>query len=320
MTGSSARVRSTASASLADNGSTTERLNGPFTFVPGRIDDVDGAITTGVSIGPGQETEFLFSVRFVGADTKDQYEFRLVDASSGAVYSDYSQTPAMNLAFTFANGFDTGMDGASVKVSDPGDPDPWSQVTPPTNSVIFYDDDIAPAQGTMAALFNRTSSDPATYLRTNDFNQAEHLYGRLYFRYTAAPMPVATRIVDVVGGYHLGDRGSHSITVQADGRVLMKSGTGGSADFVIPISTLSINQWYRIEWHATTETTLGASDGTFEVRIYNGAGAMHATALRTNVPTGTEFEDADFGPRTQSITAWIDEVALSNTEWIGIAP
>ena len=234
VTGSSLRVRSTASTSLSDNGSTTPRLNGSLTFVPGRIDEVDGAITTAVAIGPGQETEFLFSVRFVGADTKDQYEFRLVDAPSGSVYSDYSKTPAMNLAFTFANGFDTGTDGAPITTTDLGDPDRWSQVTPPINNVIFYDDEIAPAQGTMAALFSRTSSDLATYLRTNDFNQAEHLYGRLYFRLTAYPAPAATRIVDVVGGYEDGDQGSHSITVQADGHVLMKSGSGGGADnFVI---------------------------------------------------------------------------------------
>ncbi len=317
VTGLSARVRSTASTFLTVNGATTERLNGPLTFVPGGIDQVDGAITTAVTLGPGQETEFLFSVRFVGADTRDQYEFRLVDANSGAIYDDYSRTPAANLAFTFANGFDTGTDNASIDISDPGDPDRWSQVTPPTNTVIYYDDDIAPAQGTMTALFNRTSGDLATYLRTNDFNQAEHLYGRLYFRLTAYPTPAATRIVDVVGGYEDGDQGSHSITVQADGRVLMKSGSGGGADYVIPSFTLSTNQWYRIEWHATTETTDLARDGTFEVRIYGGAGALHVSALRTNVPTGTEFEDADFGPRTQTITAWIDEVALSNTEWIG---
>jgi len=45
-----------------------------------------------------------------------------------------------------------------------------------------------------------------------------------------------------------------------------------------------------------------------------------ASALRLDVPTGTEFEDADFGPRTQTIGAWIDEEALSNTDWIGAAP
>jgi hypothetical protein len=63
-----------------------------------------------------------------------------------------------------------------------------------------------------------------------------------------------------------------------------------------------------------------ALDGTFEVRIYNGAGDLHASAVRTNLATRTEFEDADFGPRNQTITAWIDEVALSNTDWIGAAP
>ena len=38
------------------------------------------------------------------------------------------------------------------------------------------------------------------------------------------------------------------------------------------------------------------------MRISNGAGAPFVSAVRTNVPTGTEFEDADFGPRTQTIT------------------
>ena len=163
-------------------------------------------------------------------------------------------------------------------------------------------------------------------MRINDFNQAEDLYGRIYFRYTGTPAPDGTRIVDVVGGYDNGDTNSHSITVQSSGRILMKAGgavgTGGEINLSMgtPATVLDPDVWYRFEWHATTESTTGAGDGSFEVQVFVGESlTTFASGAIANAPTRTEFEDADFGPRTQSVTAWIDEVVLSNTGWVGPA-
>jgi hypothetical protein len=80
---------------------------------------------------------------------------------------------------------------------------------------------------------------------------------------------------------------------------------------------LAADTWYRFEWHATTESAPGAADGTFEVQVYDAGGLPFASGLIENAPTKTEFEDADFGPRSETVTAWIDEVVLSNTGWIG---
>ena len=47
-------------------------------------------------------------------------------------YDQYDVYAGANLEFMFANGFDTGVDGNFVKVTDPGDPDQWSGVQPTT--------------------------------------------------------------------------------------------------------------------------------------------------------------------------------------------
>ncbi len=413
VTGASARLAATDSVDLVDGAVTTERLNGPLTFGAGRLDDANGAIETAVAIASNAETEFLFSVRLTGADDTDQYDFRLVDATSGTPYDAYGELPSVNLPYTFANGFETGVDAAVVKTADIGDPDRWSQVSSiapvkeittidvgtstggtftltvdsqtttaiaynaiaadvksaletlstvttvsvagtgttidpwvvtfdsPIGSLLVsgdgalltggsltltetavgrvgapvYDSGFA-AQGLMSALFQRVNGDTATYLRTNDFNQAQDLYGRVYFRYTGFPAPAGTRIVDVVSGYDVPptDSNSHSITVQANGRVLMKAGgVVGTGDVEVTLTpALLVDTWYRFEWHATTESAVGALDGTFELTVYNPDDSPFATATIINAPTKTEFEDADFGPRTQTVTAWIDGIVLSN--------
>ncbi len=409
--GPAERVRPTASVDLTDDAEApSERLAGPQTFVAGRVDEVDGAITTAVAIGPGQETEFLFSVSLAGADPTDQYQFRLVDSGSESEYDVYGVLPAVNLPYTFANGFETGVDGALIKPSDSGDPDQWSQVLAPkevttidrgtatggtftvtvdgqTTAPIPYNataasvksalellstvvnvsvpssgtgtsaspwvvtfndpiqslsvsgdgalltagsltvtetqdglqtpvyDDAFAAVGLNSALFTRMVGQPATYLRINDFNQAEHLYGRVYFRYTGTITPAGSRIVDVVGGYNNGDTQSHSITVREDGKILMTAGgmLGYGRDDLVLGPVLAADEWYRIEWHATTESAIGADDGTLSVEVYNSVGGLYASGVIANAATITEFEDADFGPRGQTITAWVDGILMSNS-------
>ncbi len=139
----------------------------------------------------------------------------------------------------------------------------------------------------------------------------------------------APGIVDVVGGYENGDQNSHSITltgfgaIGSAGRINMKAGgavgnTGAETNLLMT-PVLSVNTWYRIEWHATTETAGDAGNGHFEVRIYSATGTLLDTGIITgpSAYTKTEFEDADFGARSQTVVAWIDEVAMSNQGWIG---
>ncbi|MDF1596565.1 MAG: S-layer homology domain-containing protein [Acidimicrobiia bacterium] len=323
VTGSSNLVRASL-GTVVDGAPTTERLDGSLTFVPGRIDEVDGVINSAVALAQNQETEFLFSVRVtIPSVAKDQFQFRLIDAALGSVYDGYDQRPpAVNFPFAFANGFEAGTPGAVITAAGSANPDPWTQVEPGT--VITYDN-TQKIQATQSARFERSYLDLDSYLRLNDFNQAQHLYGRVYFRYTGLArdidsQPVNVRIVDVVGGYDDGDQNSHSITVTLAGQVRIKAGGlagPGDVELVLPSTTLDFDTWYRIEWHATTESAPLAKDGTVEVVIYNAAGTELERGSISAAPTLTEFEDIDIGPRRSTITAWIDAVALSNQGWLG---
>lgn len=326
---SSDRVQAAPSGSLTDGQATTERLAGPLAFTPGRVDEADGSTGTGITLNPSTETEFLFSVKLSAPSSQnDQYEFRLV-ASTGALYNSYGDAPALNLPYSFANGFDSGVAGAIITPAGSSDPNPWSGVIPLKDPAAPRYDDTAPFGAPLSAKFDRQDEDEASYVRVNDFNQAHDLYGRLYFRYAGIPEPEGTRIVDVVGGYENGDQNSHSITltgfgaIGSAGRINMKAGgavgnTGAETNLLMT-PVLSVNTWYRIEWHATTETAADAGNGHFEVRIYNAAGTLLDTGTITgpSAYTKTEFEDADFGARSQTVIAWIDEVAMSNQGWIG---
>lgn len=329
VTASSERVQAAPTTSLTDGQATTERLGGPLTFVPGTVDEVDGATGAGITLPASRETEFVFSVKLLAPSSQnDQYEFRLV-VSNGAHYNAYGDAPSVNLPYSFANGFDAGTAGAIITPAGSADPNAWSGVIPLFDpGAPRYDGTVA-FDGPLSAKFERKVEDPASYVRVNDFNQGHDLYGRLYFRYAGTPDPDGTRIVDVVGGFENGDSNSHSITLTGTiaagsaAQINMKAGgavgpTGAETNLLLP-TKLAVDTWYRIEWHATTESKLDAGNGHFEVRIYDAVGTLLDTGTITgpSAYTKTEFEDADFGARSQTVVAWIDEVAMSNTGWIG---
>lgn len=327
VTGSSARVQAAGTPSLTDGQPTTERLGGPLTFVPGRVDEGDGRIGSGITLAPNRETEFVFSVKLTSPTVQSElYEFRLVVAT-GALFDAYSDGPAVNISYLFANGFDAGTAGVIITPAGSANPNQWSEVVPLVDPGAPRYDALAFGGG-MSALFDHRETDPASFVRVNDFNQAHDLYGRLYFRYTGFPSGDGTRIVDVVGGFEAGDTNSHSISLtglnagESAGRINMKA--GGVAGVVgetnlLLTHVLEANSWYRIEWHAVTESTVGAGDGLFEVRLYDAADSQvdTGTIAAPGAFTKTEFEDADFGIRSSTVVAWIDEIKMSNTGWIG---
>ncbi len=327
VTGSSARVQAAGTSSLTDGQQTTERLAGPLTFVPGRVDEADGLIGSGITLAPNRETEFVFSVKLISPTVQTElYEFRLVVAN-GALFDAYSDGPAVNVPYSFANGFDAGTAGSIITPAGSADPSPWSEVVPLLDPGAPRYDALA-FEGGMSAVFDRQATDPASFVRVNDFNQAHDLYGRLYFRYTGFPSGDGARIVDVVGGFEAGDTNSHSISLTglnagaSAGRINMKAGgvvgVVGETNLLLT-HVLAANSWYRIEWHAVTESKVGAGDGLFEVRLYDAAGTQvdTGTIAAPGAFTKTEFEDADFGIRSSTVVAWIDEVKMSNTGWIG---
>lgn len=328
VTASSARVRATGTPSLTDGESTTERLAGPLTFVAGRVDEADGATGAGITLNPSRESEFVFSVKIISPTIQNElYEFRLV-AANGAYFNAYSDGPEVNLPLSFANGFDTGTSGSIITPAGSADPQPWSDVIPLIDPGAPRYDATVGIGGSTSAKFDHQSSDPASYVRTNDFNQGYELYGRMYFRYAGFPTGDGTRILNVVGGFEAGDTNSHSISLTGSnagasaGRLNIKAGgvvgVVGETNLLLN-HVLAVDTWYRIEWHAVTESVVDAGDGLFEVRLYDAGGTLleSGTIASPLAFTKTEFEDADFGTRSETIVAWIDEVKLSNTGWVG---
>lgn len=84
------------SANLADNANTTQQLTS-FTFVAGRVDDVDGTTTATASIVQNSGTEFEFSLRLVAADVSDgqTLDFRLYRSS--VAIATYTNTPRLTV-------------------------------------------------------------------------------------------------------------------------------------------------------------------------------------------------------------------------------
>ena len=119
VTSVSADIQAVGSASLTDGEATTERLSGALGFVAGAVDEADGAIAVGSVLDPNEETEFVFSVKIVNAAKNNQYELRLVDAGAGTLYDAYDRDAAVNLPFTWTNGFENGVDGVSHRGNGP---------------------------------------------------------------------------------------------------------------------------------------------------------------------------------------------------------
>jgi len=84
-------VKSVDSTNLTDNAATTQQITA-FTFVAGRVDDVDGTTTATASIVQNSGTEFEFMVQLVAADlaNADTLDFRVY--RSGVAITTYTNT------------------------------------------------------------------------------------------------------------------------------------------------------------------------------------------------------------------------------------
>jgi hypothetical protein len=84
-------VKSVDSANLTDNANTTQQITG-FTFVAGRVDDVDNIMSSTSSIAQNSGTEFEWMIRLISADLAngDTLDFRVY--RSGAPITTYTNT------------------------------------------------------------------------------------------------------------------------------------------------------------------------------------------------------------------------------------
>lgn len=93
------QVKAVDSTNLTDNAATTQQVTA-FTFVAGRVDDVDGTMTATASIAQNSGTEFEFMVQLVKADLNngDTLDFRLY--RSGVAIATYTNTPRITIIKT----------------------------------------------------------------------------------------------------------------------------------------------------------------------------------------------------------------------------
>lgn len=90
------QVKSVDSANLTDNAATTQQVTA-FTFVAGRVDDVDGTMTSTASIAQNSGTEFEFMVQLIRADLAngDTLDFRVY--RSGVAIATYTNVPRITI-------------------------------------------------------------------------------------------------------------------------------------------------------------------------------------------------------------------------------
>lgn len=89
-------VQAIDSANFADNANTTQQITG-FTFVAGRVDDVDGSTGATASIAQNSGTEFEFMVTLLASDLNngDTLDFRLY--KSGVALQAYTNTARVTI-------------------------------------------------------------------------------------------------------------------------------------------------------------------------------------------------------------------------------
>lgn len=83
-------AKAVGSTNLTDNAATTQQITG-FTFVAGRVDDIDGTMTSTASIVQNSGTEFEWMIRLISADLAngDTLDFRAY--RSGVPVTNYTQ-------------------------------------------------------------------------------------------------------------------------------------------------------------------------------------------------------------------------------------
>lgn len=95
---SSLVVRSSASANIADNANTTERLTGlAYNFVAGEYDEVDG-LCQAVNFFGGDESEFVYCVQVRSADVASGNTIDLKITNAGTDISNYLDIPRITIS------------------------------------------------------------------------------------------------------------------------------------------------------------------------------------------------------------------------------
>jgi len=298
---SSSNVRSAASSNITDDAVTTERMAGSGTFVAGRYDEVNGAITTSVSVDAGEDTEFLFAIKVRSAelDWRNNIELRLTDVSTG-VYDTYTMLPYLALQGSVTEDFEGGVDTNAITTGNSnfdsiggGD----------------FNFDASPAEGSLSGL---GAANPNVHA---DFTEilGPEMFWRIYM-YATGARTVNTSFVRLKGDSSV----TEILYVRWDNspvRIYTSTPNLGSSFLG---GTPAIDQWIRVEGRISRENVEGTQTGEIEVKYWNDPTDTGAADGSVDLDEETSEIIREFWLRSESSQDWNwDNVEVNNFEWPG---
>ena len=222
------------------------------------------------------------------------------------------------------NSAEGGTNGVTPTTTDTGSGDQWSAVVGPGTAAIQEYTTVQAMHGTKAYRYATRGTAEASYLAWDNGTAITETYGRVYVRYDN--INATTRVVQwrvgaasTVLGY---------INLSSAGVVQLKTGTDTLA-WTGP--TLTVNTWYRIEWHVDPDA---AGSSSIQVRVYAGDGGtvvgsgdsgVVATSNggASNAGIGyVRYGQATANANVPSTTGFVylDDPAAFQTTWPGVGP
>lgn len=207
--------------------------------------------------------------------------------------------------------FETGTNGNAILVADTGSATAWNGKAAFSGNTATYDN--THSYDTLAGKYDNTPSPASScYLDwTTGIGTLTDWFGRLYLYCTANPSGGQYRIM-----YDLGANQIFRITTTGKVEVIDASSTTA----VITTTSISLNQWVRIEWHCIHSATVGQ----WEVKLFNNPDSSTPTetvASAANRNTGVSTNDLAFGlVGTAAGPVWLDNIVAGATSYPGPVP
>lgn len=189
---------------------------------------------------------------------------------------------------------------------------PWGTVGGGTGGFV-YDTNGLTSNGLSSTSAKGITSGNTPYFKTGTFTASDVVYTRFYARFQAFASSL-NRFVSLNSTSDTVTVGNIRIITGGIPRLYNSSGSQvGSSGSAIPVDT-----WIRME------TKFDKTAGTIELRIYstNAQGSTADDTLSGSATISAQMDGAWFGYSASIASGndfWIDEVAVSNTGWLGPA-
>jgi hypothetical protein len=209
--------------------------------------------------------------------------------------------------------FEAGTDTNTITTGDPGSATAWDDVFIGSGNSVTYDSTYK--FGTLAgkcASPGTPTSQTGLYWDSALGDPTDH-YGRAYLRFS--PTLSEHRFVSFNGnGLEI------AFFIRSDGTIYLNDGTGISIDFATTITT---NQWFRLEWHIVHSATVGQTEAKLFLNP-DSSTATETDSTAANRNTGTDFVAVQFGligggGVTYEGPVWFDNIVAAATNWPGSA-